>query len=186
MTKIKKHFLVCRNVHVHCSTILTIFYTVFKAAKALIEVIEKHAKEAYPLKDRRPIRLLIYVDESHAMTTEKETLQGDGRNAYQILCSALNELLVLDLFVVFLSTNFSLQEYSPSSRVYWSGRVRNTILAYVQTPYTELPFDVWKSDHLVAEGQHSVDVVCQVEFMVRFGRPLCVHIVLNFCYRGLY
>ena len=180
------HVLVRRNVYVHYSTILTVLYTVFKAAKALIDVIKGHAKEAYPLKDRRPIRLLIYVDESHAMTTEEETFQNDGRNAYQTLCSSLNELLGLDIFVVFLSTNSSLQEYSPSRRIFWSSRGRDATLSYVQTPYTELPFDIWKSDHLVTEGRHSIDVVCAVEFMVRFGRPLCVHIVWNFCYRGLY
>ena len=117
----------------------------FKAAKALIDVIKGHAKEAYPLKDRRPIRLLIYVDESHAMTTEEETFQNDGRNAYQTLCSSLNELLGLDIFVVFLSTNSSLQEYSPSRRIFWSSRGRDATLSYAQTPYTELPFDIWKA-----------------------------------------
>ena len=136
---------------------------------ALIDVIERHTKEAYPLKDRRPVRLLIYVDEPHAMTTNKETLQNDGRNAYQILCSSLNELLELDTFIVFLSTNSNLQEYSPSHCIFGSSQGRNSILSYVQTPYTELPIDIWKSDHLVTEGQHSVDVVCAVEFMVRFG-----------------
>ena len=163
------HVLVCCNVnYVHYSTILTIFYTVFKAAMALIDVIERHTKEAYPPKDRGPVRLLIYVDEPHAMTTNKETLQNDGRNAYQILCSSLNELLELDIFVVFLSTNSNLQEYSPSRRIFGSSQGRNSILSYVQTPYTELPIDIWNSDHLVTEGQHSVDVVCAVEFMVRF------------------
>jgi hypothetical protein len=58
-------------------------------------------------------------------------------------------------------------------------------LAYVQTPYTELPFDVWKRQELVIEGDHTLDDVCGVKFMVRFGRPLCVHITQNSCYKCL-
>ena len=176
----KMHVLVCRNVYVHCSTILTVFYTVFKAAMALIDVIQNRDKEAYP-HNLRAVRLLVYIDESHEMTTDKQTLRDDGRNAYQMLCSSLNELLKLDLFFVFLSTNSNLQEYSPSPRIFWSKRGRNSTLAYIQTPYTELPFDIWTREQLVTEGQCTVDVVCAVGFMVRFGRPLCVHLIWNIC-----
>jgi hypothetical protein len=62
------------NVYVHCGTILTIFYPVFKAAKALIDVIQNHAEEGYPPDNLRPVRLLVYIDESHEMTTDKQTL----------------------------------------------------------------------------------------------------------------
>ena len=99
----KLHVLAHRNVYVHCSTILTVFYSVFKATKALIDVIQSRANEAYPPDNPRPVRLLVYIDELHEMTTCKQTLRDDGRNGYQILCSSLNELLKLDLFV-FLST----------------------------------------------------------------------------------
>jgi len=153
------------------------FFPVFKAAKALIDVIGSRAKEADRPDNPRPVRLLIYIDESHEMTTDTQTLPGDGRNAYQTLCSSLNALLKLDLFFVFLSTNSNLQEYSPSYRTFWSKRGRNSTLAYVQTPYTELPFDIWKKNQLVTEGRHTVNDVCSVKFMVRFGRPLCVHLI---------
>jgi hypothetical protein len=49
-----------RILYVYCSTILTLFYLVFKAAKALIDVIRHRAKEAYPSDNPRPVRLLIY------------------------------------------------------------------------------------------------------------------------------
>ena len=165
----KIHVLVDRNVYVHCSIIFTIFYPVFKAAKALIDVIGSRAKEADRPDNPRPVRLLIYMDESHEMTTDTQTLPDDGRNAYQTLCSSLNALLKLDLFFVFLSTNSNIQEYSPSYRTFWSKRGRNSTLAYVQTPYTELPFDIWKKDQLVTKGRHTVNDVCSVKFMVRFG-----------------
>ena len=180
----KIHVLVDCNVYVHCSIILTIFYPVFQAAKALIDVIGSRAKEADRPDNLRPVRLLIYIDESHEMTTDPQTLPDDGRNAYQTLCSSLNALLKLDLFFVFLSTNSNLREYSPSYRTFWSKRGRNSTLAYVQTPYTELPFDIWKKDQLVTEGRHTVSDVCSVKFMVRFGRPLCVHLIWKACYKG--
>jgi hypothetical protein len=91
---------------------------------------------------------------------------------YQVLCSSLNQLLDLDLFFVFLSTNSKLSDYSPSSRVFWSARVQKSGVAHVQTPYTELPFDVWREPHIVSDGIHTMDEVCSVEFIARFGRPL--------------
>jgi hypothetical protein len=103
-----------------------------------------------------------------------EMFKDDGRNPYQALCSALNELLQLDLFFVFLSTNSSLSDYSPTLRVFWSKRGREAAQSYVQAPYTELPFDVWKEPKLVTEGKHTISDVGEVGFMVRFGRPLCV------------
>ena len=78
--------------------------------------------------------------------------------------------------VFFLSTNYKLSDCSPSSRhsVSWSARIENSgVTHHVQTPYTELPFDVWKESYLDKEGKHTMDDVCSVEFMVRFGRPLC-------------
>ena len=146
---------------------------VYIAAKALIDVINSYTKEDESEEESRPVRLIIYIDESHEMTTSEETIKGDGRNAYQVLCSCLNELRNLDLFFVFISTsNFMLSDYSPSSRVFWSTMGQNSSITHVQTPYTELPFDVWKEPHLVTEGIHTMDDVCSVEFMVRFGRPL--------------
>ena len=145
----------------------------FIAAKALIDTIQSHVKQD-SAQTPRPARLLIYIDESHEMAADAQTIKGDGRNAYQVLCLSLNELLKLDLFFVFLSTNSTLSDYSPSRRVFWSKRGQDLSMAYIQTPYTELPFDVWKRTHLVSEGAYKMDQVCAVEFMVRFGRPLCV------------
>ncbi|KIM80635.1 hypothetical protein PILCRDRAFT_89580 [Piloderma croceum F 1598] len=88
------------------------------------------------------------------------------------MCSSLNELLKLDLFFMFLLSYSNLQEYSLSLHTFWSKRSQNLTLAYVQMPYTELPFNVWKREQLVTKGQHTVDDICMVKFMVRFGRPL--------------
>jgi hypothetical protein len=101
-----------------------------------------------------------------------QMIKEDGRNVYQALCSSLNELLKLDLFFILLLTNSMLSDYSPSGHVFWSKRCQNSTIAYIQTPYTELPFDVWQESHLVSEGEHTMDHVCSVEFIVRFGQPL--------------
>jgi hypothetical protein len=161
------------------ATSLTLLYPVFTAAKALIDTIRSYAKET-DLHDKR-LWLLVYIDESHEMTTHEQMLKDDGRNAYQTLCSSLNELLKLDLFFVFLSTNSNIREYAPPGRTFWSKRGQNITLLYIQTPYTELPFDVWKEPHLVTEGAHTLDDVCSVEFMVRFGRPLFVSLNWYLC-----
>ena len=113
----------------------------------------------------------------HWWTARNDDVGADDiRNVYQALCSSLNQIRKLDLFFVFLSTNYKLSDCSPSSRhsVSWSARIENSgVTHHVQTPYTELPFDVWKESYLDKEGKHTMDDVCSVEFMVRFGRPLC-------------
>ena len=96
------HVLVYHNVYDHCSTILTVFYLVSKAAKALINVIKSRAGEVDAPDNLCPVRLLVYMDESQEMTMARQMLPNDGRNAYQTLCSSLNELLELDLLCVFI------------------------------------------------------------------------------------
>ena len=84
----KMHLLVFRNVYVHCTDILTIFYLVYKAIKALIDGIQNRSNEAYPPDIYRPVRFLIYIDESHEMTTDTKILRDDGHIAYQICALA--------------------------------------------------------------------------------------------------
>ena len=104
MEKIRSnmHVLVYRNFYDHCNTILTVFYLVSKAAKALINVIKSRAGEVDAPDNLCPVRLLVYMDESQEMTMARQMLPNDGRNAYQTLCSSLNELLELDLLCVFI------------------------------------------------------------------------------------
>jgi hypothetical protein len=171
--KRKKTNVVCCSNHPNV-LINNYCIQVYIAAKALIDTIKSYTKEDGSKGNPRPVRLLIYIDESHEMTTSAQTIKGDNRNVYQPLSSSINELLELDIFFVFLSTNSNLKlsDYSPSSRVSWSARGQNSTVAHVQTPYTELPFDVWKESHIVTEGVHTMDDVCSPKFIVRFGRPL--------------
>lgn len=139
--------------------------------------------------DARPVRLLLYFDESHDMT--RDLVQSDRQKAsgaplptkeeeeyalihtaYQSLCSAFNTFLEFDCFVIFLSTNSSLARYSPSQKRFWSSRSRDAPVDNLQAPFVELPFDTWSSPILATEGRHKLDDVCKTEFMIRFGRPL--------------
>ena len=163
---------VCCGTSSHTNVLTNYCIQVYIAAKALIDTINNYTTEIGSEEYPRPVRLLIYIDESHEMTTAAQTLTNQLYNAYQILCTSLNELVHLDLFFVFISTKFKLSDYSPSSHVSWASRGINKTYNHVQTPYTELPFDVWKESHIVSEGVHTMDDVCSVEFIVRFGRPL--------------
>ena len=115
---------------------------VYIVAEALVDTINSYTGEDCSEEKPRPVQLLIYIDEPHEMTTSGQMIKGDGRNIYQVLCSSLNELRKLDLFFVFLSTNFMLSDSSPSSRIFWSARGQDSGITHVQTSYTELPFDV--------------------------------------------
>ena len=156
----------------HPHALINYCIQVYIAAKDLIDTIKIYTKEDGSKENPRPVRLVIYIDESHEMMTSAQTIEGDRCNVYQVLCSSLNQLVNLDLFFVFISNSLKLSDYSYSSGVFWSARAQKSDIAYVQTPYTELPFDVWEGSHLVSEGAYTMDDVCSLEFIVRFGRPL--------------
>jgi hypothetical protein len=66
---------------------------VYIAAKALIDTINSYTKEDGSEENPRPVWLLIYIDESHEMTTSAQTIKGDRRNVYEVLCSCLTNSL---------------------------------------------------------------------------------------------
>ncbi|QRV83604.1 hypothetical protein RhiJN_11620 [Ceratobasidium sp. AG-Ba] len=122
----------------------------------------------------RKIWLCIYFDESHALT--QKVIQPDSsqsRTAYQTLCWVLNRLRSLDLFTIFLSTQSHMSAYSPPKGLFWSERVINDTTPGVQAPICEMSFDNWSGgDQLAAPYQNTLQDVCKIAFMVRFGRPL--------------
>ncbi|KAG8726427.1 hypothetical protein FRC10_007135, partial [Ceratobasidium sp. 414] len=154
----------------------------WQAARSLIDLIQQKSgvkleprKSTDPLAVApRPVWLHIYFDEVHSLTSETPAAEvGQIRTCYQILCSVINRFRMLDLFVVFLSTNSKISIYSPPHLFWWSSRVRDEKTPGVQTPFCELPFDQWRGNQpLLSEGEHTLETVCKPKFMVRFGRPL--------------
>ncbi|TDL22981.1 hypothetical protein BD410DRAFT_828046 [Rickenella mellea] len=131
------------------------------------ENLQKYTKSA---KKRGDVLLVLSFDETHVMVDDR--LTDDIRTGYHALCGALSELYQLDIFSVFLSTNSSLSKYSPKKSAHWSLRVRDGPLDPIQVPFVELGFDQWKERFIAEEGQHTLEDVCEVSFMVRFGRFL--------------
>jgi hypothetical protein len=41
-----------------------------------------------------------------------------------------------------------------------------------QPPYTELPFDVYRGAPIITENERTLQSVCTVEFLARYGRLL--------------
>ncbi len=131
------------------------------------ETVQKYTKST---KTRGEVLLVLSFDETHVMVDDKFT--GDIRTGYHALCGALSELYQLDIFSIFLSTNSSLSKYSPKKSAHWSLRVRDGPMDPVQVPFVELGFDQWKERFIAEEGRHTLEDVCEVSFMVRFGRFL--------------
>jgi hypothetical protein len=129
-----------------------------------------------------PVRLMLYFDESHDLL-DKRTLDVDvqdhnapdtaseQRSAYQILCRTFSTCTNQDLFVVYLSTNSSLSQYSPYHEQIWSYRSPAGDIKPddMQPPIVELPFDAFAK---VKEGDVKLEQVSEPGHMVQFGRPL--------------
>lgn len=140
-----------------------------KAARGLMDVIR-----AINIDHEEDVELLIYFDEAHTLanSTVKSTTKMDMRNRYHALCSAFSKSVDLPFFAIMMSTNSNLAKLAPSQLVYPSLRVLQVAEDSLQPPFTELPFDCLEDDKpIFSLGTTRVDV-CEVEFMMKFGRPL--------------
>lgn len=117
------------------------------------------------------VRLVLYFDEAHDLTEELVEHKKTTRSAYMAMCSAINAFASLRLFVIFLSTNSNLAKYAPSKSLFWSARALKSPWG-LQPPFVELPFDISERGYIVRGGEKSLEDVCKIEFMVKFGRPL--------------
>jgi len=155
--------------------------TVEQSLIDLLDAITKHSSDCGPWSKKlpneqkiKPVRLLLSLDESsdlldtrtHVLGTEKEE-----RSAYQLLCRAFGACTRQDLFIVYLSTNSSLSQYSPYHQKMWSYRSSAGVVRPddLQAPFVELPFDTFA---MVKEDDVKLEQVSEPAFMVQFGRPL--------------
>ena len=120
---------------------------------------------------------MVYFDESHDLL-DKRTLapktpdpENEQCSAYQLLCKAFGACTKQDLFVVYLSTNSNLSQYSPYHEKMWSYRSRSgdNKPDDMQAPIVELPFDTFA---MVKEDDVKLEEVSEPGHMVQFGRPL--------------
>jgi len=153
--------------------------TARQSALKLLEAISE--KTGRKMEDRSEVLLFIYFDEAHCLHDVKLTrirnkdgsnMETEKRTAYYSLVSALDELSELNIFSLFLSTASSLAQFAPTQRVMRSARSGDLSWG-LQAPFTELPFDMYTAEEpLAIEGQDTLNDVCQIKFMSRFGRPL--------------
>lgn len=100
------------------------------------------------------------------------------RSLLDALRSAINELRPFDLLALFLSTNPLLSALAPSKDKLRPPRSSQDSLPSM-VPFVELPFDIrYGGQPLACENEHTLDEVCEVAFMVKFGRATSVSVCL--------
>ncbi|TDL22696.1 hypothetical protein BD410DRAFT_897943 [Rickenella mellea] len=140
--------------------------SLLRKLQSISHPLSASAPTYHPSSGHGDVRMVLSFDETHELFINKDTFARDDRTAYDALCGAVSELEELDIFAIFLSTTPELLR-NPPPRHIWPNYQKP-----LQVPFIELPFDQWKEAYLVTEGSHALDDVCDVEFMVRFGRPL--------------
>jgi hypothetical protein len=136
------------------------------AATRLLNEISKRlgtAKQEHP-EHSKPVKLLLYFDGADMLRGDKDFCP------YTALIEVLDGFRTLDIFALFLSSSPSVLEIIPE---------------HAQPPITELPFDIcWNSHPPVSEGEHTLEDMCQQDFMAQFGRPMCVFLFVDSLYSG--
>ncbi|CCL99239.1 uncharacterized protein FIBRA_01254 [Fibroporia radiculosa] len=122
-------------------------------------------------RSKRTAQFIIYFDEAHTLADAYLRTQVDGklRSRFHALCAVLNDLLTVDLFVITLSTNFTLHNLAPTRDKHHSERVSSGG-DFLQSPYTELPFDcLHKGKPLIGHGEKTLaDLSSVIPTLVHF------------------
>lgn len=136
------------------------------AARELIRTVDSLvAKQSESGLD---VRVLMYFDEAHALSTNRFREAGAERSLYNALCTALEDITSpeVQVFSIMLSTNPSLSRFSPGHQDNQNDQ---------QPSWTETIFDgVGSGGPIIRADQYSLAEIAKVEFMVKFGRPLSV------------
>ena len=113
---------------------------------------------------------IAYFDEAHSLHGGKDI---NGRNPYFALMHVMGVLREHRIFFVFLSTNSSLSTFAPIDAEFPSLRVRKGLKLI--PPFFELPFDIFRHDFSVTLrnlNKLTLNGVCELEHMAKFGRPM--------------
>ncbi|KAH9949216.1 hypothetical protein B0H21DRAFT_820225 [Amylocystis lapponica] len=143
------------------------------AGAALLKLLKQlSACVNAPEQDEHVVKLILYFDEAHILTTKPAPPNPDEKKLYDVLCSTLEELRrhSIAAFALFLSTNSSLSRFAPIPTQAASGRARTTAKD-LQAPITEIPFDCSRN-FPINWATLTYAEICTVDFMAQFGRPL--------------
>ena len=131
-----------------------------------------------------PVKMFISIDEAHVMTGKLRYFPR-ARTVYQNLSTVLAWLKALPVFTIFLSTKSQLQELTALVAKQSFFRVENGTLFF--PPFTELSFDTFATGLYTSlkeqspNGSVSLNSVCSLDVIARFGRPLSVSCLKLFC-----
>jgi hypothetical protein len=135
-----------------------------EAAQALVQAINSLVTAGSG--DGKDVRVIMYFDEAHSLS------ERDNGILYKTLCTALADITFPQVFSIMLSTNSSLLESHPAQIVHPSAWV-NADEDPMQAPWTEIVFDCMKpGEHIIRPNQYSLAEIAEVDFMIKFGRPL--------------
>jgi hypothetical protein len=120
----------------------------------------------------------VYFDEAHTLrnTSKKKTLPQEC-NPYIALMHVLSQLNDSPIFFVFLSTSSSLliRASAPTDAEHPSPSLRVQMAWTLIPPFFELPFNIFCCDFtktLMERNKLTLNGVCELEQMVKFGRPM--------------
>ncbi|KAG7089193.1 hypothetical protein E1B28_010895 [Marasmius oreades] len=135
------------------------------AAESLVNFLKKLYKTSVKF------YAIVYFDEAHTLSLPSN--KSHRRTPYYALMHVLNMIRKTPIFFVFLSTNSSLQTFTPSNSAYPSIRVQND--TKLIPPFFELPFDNFArkfTSEAKEVGKLTLAGVCELGQMTKFGRPM--------------
>jgi hypothetical protein len=116
---------------------------------------------------------IVYFDEAHTLQNVDTKLYPEGHTPYLALMHVLRELRDIPIFFIFLSTDSRLSSLPPNDMDYPSLRLRS---GWKLIPsFFELPFDAFCqgfTTEVKERGKLTLDGVCELQQMVKFGRPM--------------
>jgi hypothetical protein len=116
---------------------------------------------------------IVYIDEAYSLQKAHPDSDPKNRNPYFALMHVLGTIQNLPIFFIFLSTNYKLNLFAPTDANFPSLRIQKG--RKLIPPFFEVPFDAFCCDFtekVKANNKLTLEGVCELEQMVKFGRPM--------------
>ena len=122
--------------------------------------------------EKQDAKVIIYIDECQFLTEKQVVVKNSPRKQLDFVTHALETCRRQGLFCILLSTNSMLSQLSVPSNVHPSAREIQAARNLRPPPFVLLGFDLWSGRPIIVERETTLEQVCQLNFLARFGRPL--------------